>query len=179
MENKKTSTASVLIKPVLVLFVIAVIVSALLAYVNQVTSPIIAANEKKVADAARKEVLAEADGFTKVDYNVEGVQEVYKANNGVGFVITATAKGYGGQLPVMVGISADGKITRVKIMTNNETPGLGKKVEADSFTNQFKGLGTGEENKVTAISGATISSKATMAAVHNAFEAYNKVKGGA
>lgn len=183
MENKKQGTFSVLVKPVLVLFTIAVVVSGILAYVESITTPIITANEKAAADESRKEVLAEASGFTEVDIAAvkegTGVTEVYKADNDAGYVITSQSQGYGGQLPVMVGIDKDGKITRIKILTNEETPGLGKKVEASDYTDKYKGVAGSEVDGVSTISGATISSKAVMAAVNDAFTVYEAVKGGA
>lgn len=180
MENKKQSSFEIFIKPVLVLFVIAVVISGALAYVNDLTAPIIAENDRKVADAARAEVLPDADAFTQVELTEDmkkstGATEMYKADNDAGYVITASTSGYGGALPVMVGLDKDGKIVRIKVMQNEETPGLGKKVEDTSYTDQFKNLAGGETGSVTTIAGATISSKAVIVAVDGAFEAYNAV----
>ena len=56
-------------------------------------------------------MLPEADSFSEVTgITVEGVSAVYTADNGAGAAITASAKGYGGDVVVMVGINADGNI---------------------------------------------------------------------
>ena len=52
-----------IIKPVLVLVGICLVVTALLAYINSVTSPIIAKAEEEKTRQAMTEVLSEADSF--------------------------------------------------------------------------------------------------------------------
>jgi electron transport complex protein RnfG len=47
--------------------------------------------------------------------------------------------GYGGFIDIMVGIDLDGRISGVKILEHEETPGLGAKIEEASFRDQFKG----------------------------------------
>jgi len=47
--------------------------------------------------------------------------------------------GYGGFIDIMVGIDLDGRISGVKILEHEETPGLGAKIEEPSFRGQFKG----------------------------------------
>ena len=84
---KKSGTANEIVKPIVVLTVICLVVTALLAYVNLVTSPIISESEKEAAAQARMEVLSEADSFDVVDAELpEGVTEAYKASNGTGLV---------------------------------------------------------------------------------------------
>ena len=56
-----------IIKPVLVLVCICLVVTALLAYINSVTSPIIAKAEQEKTEQAMSEVLADADGFEKLE----------------------------------------------------------------------------------------------------------------
>ena len=170
-----------IIKPVITLSVICLVVSAALAFTNSVTAPVIAANAAKAADAARIELLPAADAFTKVEYTGDGVVEVYKANNGTGYVITGSSKGYGGDVQVMVAFNKDSKIENVKVLDNSETPGLGKKIEEPSFYTQYNGkeakelvLGT----DLAAITGATISSNAATDAVNYAVVAYNAVAKG-
>jgi len=78
------------------------------------------------------------------------------------------AKGFGGLIGVMVGISKDGTLLDIGITDQKETPGLGSRVTNASFTDQFKGLSTKAAVKVDGISGATYSSKGVMAAVSQA-----------
>jgi Predicted NADH:ubiquinone oxidoreductase, subunit RnfG len=167
-----------ILKPVVVLTIICFVTATALAYTNNVTAPIIAANNAGVADAARIELLPDADSFTQIEYEGAGIVEIYVANNGAGYVITATQKGYDGEVPVMVAFNADGIIVNVRVLDNTETPGLGKKVEDASFTGQFIGFEAREIRlgaDIDNIAGATISSGAVVDAVNYANAAYNEV----
>lgn len=183
MENKN-GAFSLYIKPVLVLFLLTAVTSVTLAYVNQITSPIIAENDKKTQDIARAEVLSDADSFTEVKLSEDikqkaGAVEAYKANNGSGYVITVNTKGYSGIFPVMVGFKKDMTISKIKLLDNEETPGIGKKAEEEPFTSKFIGVKTGEvEANVTPIAGATITSKAVKLAANNAFIVLQDIKEG-
>lgn len=90
----------------------------------------------------------------------EGVTAIYKADNDSGYVITAQAKGYGGEVPVMVAFNAEGTIEAVQFLDNDETPGLGQKVKSEAFQSQFSGMPAEEFglSDIDAITGATISS---------------------
>lgn len=166
------------VKPTLVLAVICLVITVLLSVSHEITEPIIAENERKASELARTEVLTEADSFEAVEGEYpDGVQEVYKAANGVGYTITVTSKGYGSDpLKVMVGIKEDGSVERIKILANNETPGLGSKVSNPEFVNQFEGM-TSDMEGFEAIGGATISSTAMKRALETSFQVYETVKG--
>ena len=73
---KDNKTFEMIVKPIIVLSVICLIVSGLLAVTNNATLPVIEANNKKIADAARAEVLPEATSFSQVEYTDESVTEV-------------------------------------------------------------------------------------------------------
>lgn len=168
------------------LLLICGIVAALLAGVNMVTEPIIAANNQKTFESAMAQVLPDAGGFVPVE--TEGfsptesgvtLDSVYRAENGGYVVSTVCAEGYGGDVSVMVGITADLKIHQAKIMSMSETPGLGAKAAQPDFINQYSGLSGGIQviknsaptgNQVEAISGATVTSKAVTKAVNAALE---------
>ena len=167
-------------KPIVVLSVICVVITGALALTNDITRPIIDEATRRAQDAARLELLPEADSFTKVDgISVTDVADVYVANNGVGTVITATAKGYGGTMTVMVGFTTDGTIRQIKVTENAETKGIGSKVAGDpAFWTRFEGLEAKELTlgaDVDGLSGATVSSKALTAAVNSAIEGYNAI----
>ena len=167
-------------KPIVVLSVICVVITGALALTNDITKPIIEEATRKAQDAARLELLPEADSFTKVDgISVVDVADVYVANNGVGAVVTSTAKGYGGTMTVMVGFTADGTIRQIKVTENAETKGIGSKVAGDpAFWTRFEGLEAKPlvlNEDVDALSGATISSKALLAAVNAAIEGYKAI----
>ncbi len=163
--------------PSLVLTLICLVVSAALVFTYQFTTPYIEEAAKREADAARMELLPKADGFSPVELEeIESVTEIYKANNGEGYVIAATSKGFGGVMNVMVGIDKDGKISGVKLMENAETAGLGSNVGEPAFTSQFIGKDSDLQG-VEKISGASISSAAFQTAVQNAYKGYAAATG--
>lgn len=167
-----------IIKPVLVLVCICLIVTALLAYINSVTSPIIAKAEQEKTEQAMSEVLADADGFEKLEIEnlPERVTEVYSAQNGSGYVFMLTTKGYGGDMKLICGMKADGTIEQCKTLSHAETSGLGSKTAEDPYRNQYCGKNADTLSEVDAITGATISSTAYKNAIEDAFKAFDMVK---
>ena len=168
-------------KPVLVLVLVSLIAGIVLSSANLITAPVIAANEEAENARTYLEALPEADHFTPVDYSMENVTAVLKADNGAGWVITAQSRGYGGQVPAVVAFSPDGTIQKVIMMDNSETPGLGQKVTEETFARQFAGRNAEpfHVEDIDAVSGATISSKAAVSAIDLAIEAFHEVTGGA
>ena len=164
--------------PPLVLTVIAAVVTGALVATESVTTPIIEQQAAAAADAARAVVLPSADSFTQVtvDEMPEGGVDIYEANNGTGYVVTAQAKGYGGMLKVMVGIDSNGLISGTEVLENNETQGLGSKVSEHAFMDQYIGKDSTLEG-IETISGTTISSNAFSKAVQNAYQVYGEAAG--
>ena len=151
-----------LFAPSIVLVCICLVAALLLAFTYQVTAPTIAENEIKAANEARNEVMPEANGeFEQVDIaELEAnVDEVFKATNGAGYVITTSTKGFGGAIKVMTAIDNDGNILKVKVTdASDETPGLGSKTTSEAwFTDQF--AGKSEVTDFQAITGASFSSR--------------------
>lgn len=164
-------------KPIVVLCVICIVITGALAATNSVTAPIIAEATRLAQENARKELLPDADSFTKIDgIEVTNVSDVYVADNGVGVVVTSSAKGYGGDVVVMTAFTPEGTIKQIKVTEQAETQGIGSKVAGDSsFWTRFEGL---EAKSLTlgvdvdAQTGATISSRALTNAVNSAIEAF-------
>lgn len=168
-------------KPIVVLCVICVVITGALAATNSVTAPIIMEATLEAQRLARMELLPEAEDFTRVDsVEVENVSDVYAASNGVGYVITSTAKGYGGTMTVMTAFGPDGTIKQLKVTESAETQGIGSNVSTKKdYWDKYAGLdGTKElvlNTDVDAYSGATISSRALNSAVNSAIAAYNAI----
>lgn len=157
-------------KPIVVLGAICIVVTTALAFTNQSTAPIITENARIAAEKARGEMIAGAE-FTEVSVEVPNVTEAYTSD--MGSIVTATSKGYGGTMVVMVAFTPEGEVMQVKVQSNMETAGLGTKVVDEAwFCEQFKTVSTAE---MDAISGATISSKAVAAAVDSATAGYNAI----
>ncbi len=180
--------AKSILGPTLVLFIICVVVSAALAGTNLLTKDQIQLLEAQNAEASRKVVLPTADTFEAQE---DGAYYTGLAGDElVGYVFETGASGYGGTVSVMTGISVEGEITGVVILSHDETPGLGANAEKPDFLNQFlqpvpdSGLEvikyqTPQEGQIEAMTGATVTSTAVTDAVNLAIEQYHAVEGGA
>lgn len=169
------------IKPIVVLCVICIVITGALAATNAATAPVIAEAKAAAEKAARSELLPEADDFKEVaGVSVENVTAVFEATNGTGYVITSTAKGYGGTITVMSAFTPDGVIKQIKVTEAQETPGFGSNVtDTPSYWERYAGVDAGKQlvldQDIDRHSGATISSKALIKAVNSAIEAYNAI----
>ena len=161
-----------IIKAVVVLVVICFVISGALAVVNSFTAPVSKANAEARETAARQELIPEAGDFEQVTEGLpENVLSAYvgKASDGsvAGYVITASGKGFGGTIQVMVAISPEGTILHCKT--------LGGQTANESYYGQYEGQDSSLSG-VNAISGATITSTAYESCVKAAFEAYETCK---
>lgn len=133
------------IKPPLVLTLICVITCGLLvaAYQAAYTDSTGVITEKLTAGLT--ELYGSAEGFEMLkndDGSVlayEGVTSVLSDGTNTAFEITANGYSTGG-LHVLVGVDESGSVSGVSIMTIGETPGVGTKVQDESFLSQFKGV---------------------------------------
>ena len=168
-----------IVKPIAVLAAICLVVTALLAYINSVTSPIIAEADAKAEAKAQQEVLTEADGFEEItDVTLpDGVTKAVRATNGTGYVFSLKTKGYGGDINLICGVKSDGSIESVQTLNHSETSGIGSRVvDNDSgYSKNYEGKTAADYDTVDAVTGATISSKAYKNAMKTAFEAYDAV----
>lgn len=189
---KKNSSLKEILVPAVMLFIIALICTALLAGTNMLTKDKIDEIAIQTENEAKSAVLSEATEFSDAKtVSVNGVEYTFFegcADGTVkGYVIPVTTKSYGGALSLMVGISADeAKITGVGITEINDTPGLGMKAKNNDFLTQFSEKTAGltvvkngaSGNEIQAITSATITSKAVTGAVNTAFEVYSEIKAG-
>ena len=128
-------------------------------------------------EQAKKDVMPEADTFEEL--TLEDGKTLFVAKKGdevLGYVGKMEAKGYGGPIEVITGVTMDGTITGINVGGSAfaETPGLGAKAKDADFTAQFTGkkspvrLGDAtQDNAVDAITAATITSNAVLGAVNN------------
>lgn len=171
------------------LFAICAVAALVLSVTNNITQPIIEERNIQASNESRKIVLSDADEFKELEgITSDIVVEVYEGLKGeevIGYTIKTTPKGYGGSVEVMVGISTNGKITGIDIGNHSETPGLGSKASDPSFKDQYlykdaansllvvKG-NSSNDNEISAISGATITSNAVTSGVNAAMKIYNE-----
>ena len=182
---------SSLMNMVLVLTGVTVIAGALLGYVNELTKgPIAEANAKALSDAIALVVPGfdnnPADAPESFELN-GATYKIYKATKGgefIGAAVESSANGFGGALNVLVGFDKEGNIIDYSLLSHAETPGLGSKA-ADWFKKGQKGDITGmnpgkealtvknDGGEVDAITASTITSRAFLNAVNNAYAAYS------
>ena len=179
-----------IIKNTIALTVITLIAGFLLGAVYDITKAPIAAAQEAAKKEAWQAVFPEAslDDFAAVELDqsvadqviadlgiVATIDEVSSVGE-LGYVVTTTDKeGYGGDIQVTVGITTDGTINGVSILSLSETAGLGMKATEPAFYEQYHGKQTesfyvskdgGSGEPIAALSGATITSRAVTGAVN-------------
>lgn len=121
------------LKYILTLATICFITATLLTGVYLLTTPKILKQKLQAQRQALEEVLPQARFFEPVLDNGEtlyfrGYISADKKEF-AGYAFSTQAKGYSSIIETMAGMDSEGKITGVKILSQNETPGLGAKVE--------------------------------------------------
>jgi len=100
-------------------------------------------------------------------------------------VVESSANGYGGKIGMVVAINmVEEKLRGVAVTTHTETPGLGANAKSDpTFAAQFTGKSitdsfgvTTDGGQISALSGATITSRAVATGVNQAVETYKELK---
>lgn len=178
----------------LVLVGVALITGGILAYVNHITeAPIKLQAEKTLADGIKAVMggvqlsVAENDTIKQTIKGKEAVFVIHKTvdsnKQDLGVAVESTTGGFGGDLKVLVGFDKDGNILGYTILQHAETPGLGAKADK-WFQKDGKGSIIGKNpNKdnltvkkdggdVDAITASTITSRAFLLAVTQAYNAY-------
>ena len=137
-------------------------------------------NAKAEENIAQKKRDAMVEIFREKDLSFAELQPGFYSilaenQTPLGYCVESTAGGFGGDLSLMVGFDATGEIKGVSIISHSETPGLGARVDNAEYLAQYQGksgnLALRKENgEIDGISGATISSRAVLAAVNAATE---------
>ena len=179
-----------------VLMAYTLVVSVALAFVNIKTLPLIEKNKTAAENSARMEVLPNMAG----NYELKGDESDFpywigyrdkdKSEIG-GYIFIASRSGYSSTIESMVGVNVNGTITGVKILFQQETPGLGARAEEIShgenvpwFTGQFTGKSLKDDIRVVndsgiidSITGATITSRAITDSIKEGMAKLNKIVG--
>ncbi len=199
------------VKNTIILTVITVIAGLFLGFVYDITKEPIRVQEEKTKQEAYLQVFPSAVKFEE-DNSIDlanapqvlenagckeaQIDEVLTAQDTsgtvLGYVMRVTTKeGYGGDISFSMGITKDGVLNGIEILSINETAGLGMKAKEDEFQNQFAGKqvaqftytksGSTADYEIDAISGATITTNAMVNGVNAglAYFASIDVNGGA
>ena len=178
---------------VLVLTSVAVIMGGILALVNHLTEgPISEVNKKKTDDGIKAVMVCDNLTLAKTDtvkQDINGKEYTYiiyqvkdAEGKDLGAAVESTTMGFGGDLKVMVGFDPQGTILGYTLLAHTETPGLGAKADK-WFQKGEKGDIVGKSpaepltvskdgGQVDAITASTITSRAFLLAVNNAYNAF-------
>ncbi len=174
------------------LALIAAVAAASLAIINSVTAPVIADYEAQVVLNTLSEVAPNYDIKDKVEVSDElsvvAYYPIHKEDVLEGYILSLVGNGYGGTFNLMASYKIDGSVIDARLLSNSETPGLGKKAEKAEYMEKFIETGsTGnpipikkgdlDKDEADSIGGSTI----TFSAIAKTLEAgsiYVTQKGG-
>lgn len=190
-----------------IIVAITLIAGLVLGGVYQLTKEPIAEQKRLKKQKACQEVYAEAASFAEAEgfdteaaasvlaaeYPSQDIDEVMLAQDGagntLGYVLTVTThEGYGGDIQFTMGITNEGTLNGISLLSIAETPGLGMRAE-EVLKPQFGGKSAGKyeytktgavaENQIDAISGATITTNAVVNGVNAGLFYFQNELGGA
>ena len=196
-----------IVKNTLILTAITVVSGLLLGVVYDITKEPIAQAQENTKQEAYRTVLSDASEFETVEFDADAAASLLSENGYTSDVITEIAEGtdaggatvgyvisvqsseaYDGALSLSVGIASDGTVKGIEMLEISETAGLGMKADEAEFKDQFKDKNvqkftytkTGEDgdDKIDAISGATITTNAVTNAVDSALVYFQNELGG-
>ncbi len=186
-------TGKDIVKVVINLVVVYLIGGFILSFVYAKAAPQIYKNNEETEKKALTELMPDADSIEKMGVWSPHEKEAkyFVAKKGgevIGYVVQSFGKGYSSFINTFISVDKDFTVRKIKVLSHNETPGLGDGIEENWFQAQFSGktldhlkVIKGETKEdIQAISGATISSRAvTEDAVKNGVDFLIKtVKGG-
>ncbi|MCG2711127.1 MAG: RnfABCDGE type electron transport complex subunit G [Candidatus Omnitrophica bacterium] len=172
------------------LLIVALCCALTLAVIYYNTAPRIEEQKKILLERSLNSVLS-ADRYEKYENGMVYFEAYDKEGIVVGWCLSLSGKGYGGDINLLVGLDINEKITGIKVLEHKETPGLGSQISEvkykqseSAFLSEFKGK-TAEDivlikgktkDNIQAITGATISSRAVVDAARQGVEAFLKIK---
>ena len=182
-KTEKKSGGGQIIKLALVLFAVSAIMALALGLVNELTKDTIAMRAAETTKKAYANVLA-ADEYTEqADFENDGtITKLSTATTGgqqAGYVAEPTFSGAQGMITMVVGLDDDYNCTGVYVTKHSETSGLGAKAAdtnegawRDNLVGQGDGMKLAKDGgDITAISGATITSRAVVTEVQTVINA--------
>lgn len=187
----------IILKFAFILFLVNLIAASILAITYNLTKSGIEKQEDLIKEEALQQVMPEKIGDRVEPVKKDGIIKYWKVFKGdnkqaQGYIYVAKKYGYSSMIETMVGIKKDGTIAGVKVLSQNETPGLGAKIVeivsnrtlfsflkeifakekqheetiSPYFTEQFINRNVKElelsKGGIHAITGATISSRAVL-----------------
>lgn len=195
------------IKPIgiagILLAAFALVGTALLTGISEVTKPQRLANERQAlldnlgqvlpANAYTNDLLDQAMRFDQglALLNQDDHATIYRAyfqDQPVAAVFTTVAPdGYSGDITLLMGVYDNGQISAVRVLQHNETPGLGDKIELakSDWITQFNGRSltdpapnqwtvTKDGGQFDTFTGATITPRAVVRAIYRGLQFFDQ-----
>ncbi len=175
-----------------ILLAITLVAAVALSFVYELTKEPIALAEQAAKAEAYQVVYEQAAGFVPVDGAAATVKEfnatlsgttvdevlaaVDAAGNRLGYVLSVSAKGYGGPVTLALGVDMSGRMVGYAVLAHEESPGFGANCENEDVKQQFIGITSADA--VDGISGATITSDALRADAQAALDLVALLEGG-
>ena len=135
---------------------------------DMITRDPIAEQKALTAQGALRAVLPAADTFEEMTLDAMAqyplLTAVYQGladGQIVGYALTAAPQGYGGPIPITLGVTVDGAIGGVAVSDLKETAGLGSRVGEAPYLSQYDGLAADPaviDARIDVLSGVTVSS---------------------
>lgn len=190
-----------IVKPGILLAAFATVTTALLLLVDSATEARIADNEREMLLYQLNQIIDESKYNNQLQQDTTSVTDqkrlgskapvtVYRARMNkkpvAAVIATVAPDGYNGKIHLLVGIDTNGTITNVRVTKHKETPGLGDAIEdkrsdwildfaGKSLTNPLspKWKVNKDGGDFDSLTGATITPRAVVKAVHNTLLYYN------
>ena len=197
-----------MLKNAMILFIITLVAGVLLGIVYQVTKAPIAYQEQLAQTKANQEVFPDADSFADADLDAAQAKKILESDaayakvsidsvktakdasgKAIGYVLQISSGGYADDIVFTMGLTNDGTLNGISLISISETPGLGMNAQK-VLVPQFRSVQVGDlfevtktkkasDNQIEAISGATITSKAVTNGVNAGVLYFQKVLKGA
>ena len=166
--------------PMVLLTIVVAVCVSLLTYVDSITRDKIQAQEDEAIRTMLTEMFPEMSRYEFQD----DIYTVFSDGSQLGYAFLAVGKGYGGDINILVGLEDETTVKGIKIVSQEETPGLGTRITEPFFTDQFVGIDitdialSRDGGQIDAITSSTISSSAVVEAVREtALEKVGKLTG--
>lgn len=205
IDNEQTRTlGQSIVRATIGLAIFAVVTAGLIAITQVGTSERIAKQIREArskalyeivpADSHNNSMLDDAFQIAAKELGLTDIEDAFIAKQdgkAISLILPVVAKeGYSGPIRLILGLSPDGQIQGVRVIEHSETPGLGDKIEArkSDWIKTFEGRSL--DNTASAqwavkkdggdfdqLTGATITPRAIVAAIHEALLFYQTQQG--
>ncbi|MGE4583372.1 MAG: FMN-binding protein [Sphaerochaeta sp.] len=180
------------LKYAFILLAICAVSAFALALTNSITAPVIA---KMDAENRLRALEAVSGGYqigTQQDVTdqqfVSYTIDLLDSDKVMGYILGLKTAGYGGQMTLVASYSTKGEMLFAQLLSDSETPGLGKRAEQEGYMDKFKGTGADKpvptskamlsSGDAQAVSGSSVTFNGIAKAIA-AGSAYVKSLGGA